>query len=79
MLVGLPVAVAASMAIGLVVSTDYGPDDFLAIATLAFAEIVRYLINYWEDLTGGSLGLFGYRRAGRRRPRGSRRNSSDSG
>ena len=58
MLVGIPIAVLASVAIGLVALRLRS--DYFAIATLAFAEIVRYIINYWEELTGGSLGLFGY-------------------
>jgi branched-chain amino acid transport system permease protein len=58
MLVGLPVAVAAGVGIGLVALRLRS--DYFAIATLAFAEIVRYVVNYWEELTGGSLGLFGY-------------------
>jgi len=31
-----------------------------AIATLAFSEIIRYVADNWESLTGGNLGLFGY-------------------
>jgi branched-chain amino acid transport system permease protein len=34
--------------------------NFLAIATLAFAEIVRYTANSWYSLTGGGLGIYGY-------------------
>ena len=34
--------------------------DYFAISTLAFSEIVRYVADNWDGLTGGNLGLFGY-------------------
>jgi len=34
--------------------------DYLAITTLAFSEIVRYLVDNERELTNGSQGLFGY-------------------
>jgi branched-chain amino acid transport system permease protein len=55
---GILCAAAAGFLIGLAslrLRTDY-----LAIATLAFAEVVRYIINNWDSLTGGNLGLYGY-------------------
>jgi branched-chain amino acid transport system permease protein len=58
MLLGIPVAVGAALAVGL--TSLRLRSDYFAIATLAFAEIVRYVLNYWSDLTGGSLGLSGY-------------------
>ena len=41
--------------------------DYFAISTLAFSEIVRYLADTWDGLTGGNLGLFGYTDAWTRR------------
>lgn len=58
MLLGIPMAVLASIGVAMIALRLRS--DYFAIATLAFAEIVRYIINYWEKLTGGSLGLFGY-------------------
>lgn len=31
--------------------------DYFALATIAFAEVVRIVAVYWRDLTGGSMGL----------------------
>lgn len=58
----LPVAVAAAMAFGVLVGL---PSlrlraDYLAIATLAAAEIVRLAAQNLRDLTGGNQGLFGF-------------------
>ena len=57
--VGLVAAVLAAVALGVVlgVSTLRLRDDFLAIVTLAVAEIVHGLIIAFRDVTGGSVGL----------------------
>jgi branched-chain amino acid transport system permease protein len=60
--VSLPVAIAAAMAFGVLVGL---PSlrlraDYLAIATLAAAEIVRLAAQNLRDLTGGNQGLFGF-------------------
>jgi branched-chain amino acid transport system permease protein len=34
--------------------------DYLAIATIAFAEIIRYIAQNARPLTGGNQGIFGY-------------------
>jgi len=58
MLLGIPVAIAAALLVGLPsLRLRY---DYFAISTLAFSEIVRYLADNWDGLTGGNLGLFGY-------------------
>jgi branched-chain amino acid transport system permease protein len=58
MLLGILVAVAAAILVGL--PSLRLRADYFAISTLAFAEIVRYLADAWDGLTGGNLGLFGY-------------------
>ncbi len=58
LLLGIPVAVAAALLVGL--PSLRLRHDYFAITTLAFAEIVRYLADTWDGLTGGNLGLFGY-------------------
>lgn len=58
MALGIGVAIVAAVAVGL--SSVRLRTDYFAIATLAFAEIVRYILNYWSDLTEGSNGLSGY-------------------
>jgi branched-chain amino acid transport system permease protein len=58
MLLGIPVAIGAALIVGLPsLRLRY---DYFAITTLAFSEIVRYLADNWDGLTGGNLGLFGY-------------------
>lgn len=58
LLLGLPVAVAAALLVGL--PSLRLRADYFAISTLAFSEIVRYVADNWDGLTGGNLGLFGY-------------------
>jgi branched-chain amino acid transport system permease protein len=58
LLLGIPVAMAAALVVGL--CSLRLRSDYFAIATLAFSEIVRYTADNWESLTGGNLGLFGY-------------------
>jgi branched-chain amino acid transport system permease protein len=58
----LPVSVAVAIVFALIVGL---PSlrlraDYLAIATLAFAEIIRFWAQNARDLTGGNQGLFGY-------------------
>jgi branched-chain amino acid transport system permease protein len=57
--VGLVAAVVAAMALGAVLgaSTLRLRDDFLAIVTLAVAEIIHGLVGTFQSITGGSLGL----------------------
>jgi branched-chain amino acid transport system permease protein len=57
--VGLVGGVVAAVALGalLGVSTLRLRDDFLAIVTLAVAEIVHGLLGTFQSITGGSLGL----------------------
>lgn len=60
--VAMPVAVLLAMAAAVVVGL---PSlrlraDYFAITTLAFSEIVRYLLDNERGLTGGSQGLLGY-------------------
>ena len=59
--VGLAVGVVAAVLLGLVlgVSTLRLRDDFLAIVTLAVAEIVHGLVGTFQSVTGGGLGLGG--------------------
>lgn len=58
LVLGLPVAVVAALAVGFTALRLRS--DYFAITTLAFAEIVRYIADNWDSLTGGNLGLFGY-------------------
>jgi branched-chain amino acid transport system permease protein len=58
MLLGIPVVVAAALLVGLPALRLRA--DYFAISTLAFSEIVRYVADNWDGLTGGNLGLFGY-------------------
>ena len=58
LVLGIPVAVAAALLVGL--PSLRLRSDYFAISTLAFSEIVRYLADNWDGLTGGNLGLFGY-------------------
>lgn len=55
---GIGVAVVAGVLVGL--PSLRLRADYFAISTLAFSEIVRYLADNWDGLTGGNLGLFGY-------------------
>jgi branched-chain amino acid transport system permease protein len=55
---GILVSVAAALLVGL--PSLRLRADYFAISTLAFSEIVRYLADNWDGLTGGNLGLFGY-------------------
>ena len=52
------IAVAAGMVIGL--PSLRLRADYFAIATIAFAEIVRYVAQNARDLTGGNQGLLGF-------------------
>ena len=58
LVIGIVVAVAAAVVVGL--PSLRLRSDYFAISTLAFSEIVRYLADNWDGLTGGNLGLFGY-------------------
>jgi branched-chain amino acid transport system permease protein len=58
LLAGIGVAVAAGLLVGL--PSLRLRADYFAISTLAFSEIVRYVADNWDGLTGGNLGLFGY-------------------
>ena len=55
---GIGVAVAAALLVGL--PSLRLRADYFAISTLAFSEIVRYVADNWDGVTGGNLGLFGY-------------------
>jgi branched-chain amino acid transport system permease protein len=57
--VGLVAGIAAAAVLGVIlgVSTLRLRDDFLAIVTLAVAEIVHGLVGTFQSITGGSLGL----------------------
>ena len=58
-----PLAVLAAVVLTALVGYGVGRPTlrmtgiYLAIATLAFAEVVTQLISHWEDLTGGFRGL----------------------
>lgn len=58
LVVGVGVAAAAALLVGL--PSLRLRADYFAISTLAFSEIVRYVADNWDGLTGGNLGLFGY-------------------
>jgi branched-chain amino acid transport system permease protein len=55
---GIPIVVIAALIVGLPALRLRA--DYFAIATLAFSEIIRYVADNWDSLTGGNLGLFGY-------------------
>ena len=55
---GIAVAAVAGILVGL--PSLRLRADYFAISTLAFSEIVRYVVDNWDGLTGGNLGLFGY-------------------
>jgi branched-chain amino acid transport system permease protein len=58
LLAGIGVAAVAALVVGL--PSLRLRADYFAISTLAFSEIVRYVADNWDGLTGGNLGLFGY-------------------
>jgi branched-chain amino acid transport system permease protein len=58
MLVGIGAAMVAAVLVGL--PSLRLRADYFAITTLAFSEIVRYLVDNERDLTNGSQGLLGY-------------------
>ena len=55
----LPVAALLSALMGVLIGlpTLRLKGDYLAIATLGFAEIVRNIINNWDALTNGPMGI----------------------
>ena len=55
MLVGAVLAVLLSLPLGLLTFRLRGP--YFALATLAFAEVVRVIVYNWDSLTGGGDGL----------------------
>ena len=55
MLVGALVAVLLSLPLGWLTFRLRGP--YFALATLAFAEVVRVIVYNWDSLTGGGDGL----------------------
>lgn len=58
LVLGILIAIAAALLVGL--PSLRLRADYFAISTLAFSEIVRYVADNWDGLTGGNLGLFGY-------------------
>lgn len=56
MLVGAVLAVLLSLPLGWLTFRLRGP--YFALATLAFAEIVRVIVYNWDTLTGGGDGLY---------------------
>jgi branched-chain amino acid transport system permease protein len=58
LVLGIPVAVAAAIVVG--IPSLRLRSDYFAIATLAFAEIARYLIEPLHSITAGNAGLIGY-------------------
>lgn len=58
LVLGVLIAIAAALLVGL--ASLRLRADYFAISTLAFSEIVRYVADNWDRLTGGNLGLFGY-------------------
>jgi branched-chain amino acid transport system permease protein len=57
----LPVGIVVGMTAGCIIGypTLKMRGDYLAIVTLGFGEIVRLVLNNWDDLTAGPNGLFG--------------------
>jgi branched-chain amino acid transport system permease protein len=55
--VGATIAFLAGVAVSLVTFRVRG--YYLALVTLAFAEIIRVIISYWIDLTRGMMGIRG--------------------
>jgi branched-chain amino acid transport system permease protein len=58
LVLGIPVAIAAAIVVG--IPSLRLRSDYFAIATLAFAEIARYLIEPLHNITAGNAGLIGY-------------------
>lgn len=58
LLVGTAVATFVGAILGYILISKLG-GDYLAIATLCFAEIVRVVINYFVKITNGPTGLTG--------------------
>lgn len=56
MIVGALISVAFAALIGQISFRLRGP--FFSLSTIAFAEIVRILLMYFKDFTGGNYGLF---------------------
>ncbi len=56
----LPISILVTMAFGLIVGLPSLRlrTDYLAIATIAFAEIIRLIAQNARELTGGNQGLF---------------------
>jgi branched-chain amino acid transport system permease protein len=60
-----PVAVAFGLAVALLLALPIGylsirlKGIYFAMVTLAFAEMVFYIVNQWRDVTGGETGLTG--------------------
>jgi len=59
-LAGMVLAGAAGAFLG--VATLRLREDYLAIVTIGFSEIIRFLLLNWSSLTRGSFGLYGYPR-----------------
>ncbi|MBG9988708.1 branched-chain amino acid ABC transporter permease [Aerococcaceae bacterium DSM 111176] len=55
MLVGILIAIAVALLVGIPTLRLKG--DYLAIATLGVAEIIRVLINNWRSVTNGPAGI----------------------
>ncbi len=55
----LPIAAIAAALFGVLIGlpTLRLKGDYLAIATLGFGEIVRNILNNWDSLTGGPMGI----------------------
>lgn len=60
----LPVGIVLGMICGCIIGypTLKMRGDYLAIVTLGFGEIIRLVLNNWDDLTAGPNGLFGMKR-----------------
>jgi branched-chain amino acid transport system permease protein len=56
----LPVSILAAMGFGVLVGLPAVRlrEDYLAIATLAMAEVVRIVALNWREVTGGNLGFY---------------------
>ena len=59
-LAGMILAGAAGAFLGM--ATLRLREDYLAIVTIGFSEILRFILLNWSSLTRGSFGLFGYPR-----------------
>lgn len=60
----IPLGIVLGMAAGCLIGypTLKMRGDYLAIVTLGFGEIVRLVLNNWNNLTAGPNGLFGMKR-----------------